>query len=687
MSDAAGDTLNLDVNVNLGIEPVQEGIFASEEDEKAVTTYLTTEINAVLEGKERSNLVAKWQKWRRIAEGRPEQEKKTFPWDNASNLTVPITMNSTHGLFANLKSTFGNREEPWKVTDIKGNSEQARVASLVLNTMAKSRDHLNLDQVSNTIFYDLARMGTQFVKVPWVTDAVAFKRKDISGATQNVLRVRRNSPTVVPIRLENLLTRPYWYDIQRAPWVADAVFLWEHEMLQRKQQGIYLPDMVDKVIASGFDDVDENMSDSLQRAGIEVSGETGFYMICETYVFWDADGDGIPEDLIVWFHPKSGVILRVEYNDLSVRPLVRIPFINIPYQLYGMGTGWLSESMQDEIDALHNLRIDSSTLAAYQMLKRRRGSGGPSIDRDEIRPLKIWDVDEMDDLEVMKFPEPGYGLVQAELLAKEYNDRANQLPDSAMGFENRAIGTRATFKGQQFGAQQSARISNALSEHVEEGWGEIGQIAMFQLVRNSEKAKISIMPMLSEKDQVIFQEILDLNVEDIPTLFSFRVSTVDPTDSDEAKIQQKMTLFEIYSAYAEKMFQAVQIMEGPQMSPKMKELAAEFFVGGTELMTSIFTYFDEKSPGTYLPYIEDIKLMLEYLEEQKEAKLGPAIRERSGQLESGRGSATGGDAGLERLANPSTSAAQPTPEQATEGIEGSAGASRGISGAGGAGGV
>lgn len=668
MSD---ESFDLDANVNLGVEPVEDGMFASEEDKEGLVRYLREEHESVSGGEERGALEQKWIEWRRKSEGRPEQETKSYPWENASNVVVPITMNATHGIFAMLKNIFGNREKFWKVEDTKGNAEHGRVLSDTLNFLANSKDHLDLRSANNTIFYDVARMGTQFVKVPWITDSVTFKRRR-AGSVETVTRTRRNSPAVIPIRLEDFLTRPYWYDIQRAPWIAHRIWLMEHELLQRAQQMIYDPEAVEEVIAHGAGELDASSEAALRRQGIEASGDdVGMYEIDEMYVYFDIDGDGIPEDVIVWLHPDSGAVLRVDYNDLSVRPFVRIPYIHLPYQLYGLGTGWLSESMQDEIDALHNMRVDGTKLAMLQMYIRRKGSGGLSTNAENFEPLHVIDVDDTSDFQPIKFPGPGYESIQAEMLAKEYNDRANQIPDAQMGFENKAIGTRATAKGTMFLAGQSDRVSSALIENIEEAEAEIGQLLAFQLVRNAEKTRASVLPMLSEGDQEVLNEVLELDVEDIPTVFSFRVQTTDASDAAEAQIEQKMTLFNLYTMYGERMFQTVQIMESPQATPKMKELAAEFFVGGTKFMEEIFRHFKEKSADSYLPFYKDIELMMKQMDMMKEKQLGEVKRQTRQPIEGRSGSGEGyvGQPGMGGLPATGAPAGQGTesPGSASEG--------------------
>ena len=653
MSDATN--VNTDIYVNLGVEPIQEGLLGSDEDQKEIIEYLSGEVEDVLGGKERERMVKKWSTWRRISEGRSAEDEKDYPWPGASNITVPLTMTDTHGLYSLLKATYSDRSPFFTVESPSEDHEHARVLQAALEAMSESRSHMDLRRMTNPIFYDLIRLGTQFVKVPWMLDGYTFKRTGDAG-TETVTRVRRNGPAVIPIRIDDLLARPYWTDVQTMPWVGHYVHKFTYELQQDAQKGIYDSEAVEKVLAAAPTEWSEARLEEMARRGIDPSSaDIDVRSIAETYLFWDLDGDGIPEDVKIWFHPETKTVLRVEYNDLGMRDIIRIPYINIPGQLYAIGTGWICEPLQEEMDALHNMRINAEHLHSLQMYATKTGSKLKG--KMEFRPLKRFEFDNPnEDFRIIQFPGIGYENIQAEMLAREYANRATGASDYMMGFENKAIGTRSTLGGTEFLAAQGNRLFDAIAENVEEGMGEIGQVATFQLVRNKIAAKMSVMPLLPEKDWGLFEDILNVNVEDIPSKFNFRVKTTDSEKTEEMRTQQKMALFNLYSMYAEKMFQLAPILYGQnsQVPPQMKELGFTFFAGATKLMEDIFKHFDTRQTDDYLPYVEDINLLLDQVRELKEAQVGN-VRANSrpdGGLSGGGGSPPGGAPQQSGMAGP-----------------------------------
>jgi len=600
----------------------------TEEQEQEILEYLRFEFEDVETGTNRDKFLRKVRKWRRQRQAMPEKEEKNYPWEKASNVTVPLAMTNANGNFATIKNNFSRRRPFWSVlTDIQEKKKQAEALENLLEKLVDSARHMNLRKKNNVILYDTVSLGTAFVKIPWTIEEWNFKRRE-NGELKTVSKKVKNTPDVIPIRIEDLLTRAEWGDdLQRAPWVAHKIYLRKHELLQRQAKGIY--ENVDVILEGETAKLDEGREESLKRIGINYSQEgLSEYTIYETYLFWDVDGDGIPEDIIIWLEPTTGTFLRVEYNDLGVRPIVRIPYFQIPGELYAMGTGWMVEGLQDEIDTLHNMRIDGTHISMLQMFVSRRGSGiGPD---EEFRPLKHIQVDDpQEDFIPVKFPDIGYGTLQAELMAKEYADRATGSTDAMMGFESRAAGTRATSSGTMFLAQQGSKIFAAISESIEDAYSEIGQIVAFQLIRNKDLILEDLPNLVKEEYVEPLKEVLNMNVEDIPTTFQFRVQTTDIQKTEDARRQNILTLFQLYTSGGEKLIQLAMTLfnQQAQIPQEVRASMTKFYIGGTKLLDQIMEFFGEDDRRDFLPYIKDLELMMDAIENMKDQQVSQARKQ------------------------------------------------------------
>jgi hypothetical protein len=659
------DEIEFDVE---GEEPEEEFVveeILDEEDRAYVMDYLTAEIKEIEEGGEQESLLKDLAKWRRQREARPEQEVKDYPWPNASNVVTPLSMMNTNGIYALLKSSFSVRKPFWTVEgSTRAFHEQAKAAEALLDALAESPYHLDLRKVNNTLLYELASIGTQVAKVPWLIDKRIFKRRAPGGAYETVTQTVKDSPAVIPVKREDFLIHSYWADIQRAPWVAHRVHLMEHELMQKQALGIY--ENVEDVLLHE-EDVDPQRAEGLSRAGVNPSATsaTKTYDIYEVYMFYDVDDDGIPEDLIVWIHPESGVVLRTEFNDLGVRPFVRLPYLNRPFEFNAIGVGWMSEHLQDEIDALHNMRIDGTHIASLQMYVTRRGGGLAA--GETFRPLKNIQVDApREDFVPVTFPDISPSTVQAEMMAKEYADRATGASDAMMGFENPATSSRTTATGTMFLAQQGSKMFNAIQENVEDGFSEMGMLVLYQVIRNAERAE-GLRNLIPEDLQPALDSLLETPLEEIPNRFRFRVQTTEPEKTEDAKRQNVLTLTQLYSVYIDKLLQMAQMMESQEVPPKMKEAVTNFYVGLTKLMGKTLDNFGEVEHEDYLPYVKDIEMMLEHLQTMKDSQVKAVqdVRENGAGV---RPSAPGGPGGGGAVRRPGMAAAEGgAPPQAAPG--------------------
>lgn len=609
-------------------------VIQNEEDENRIMNYLQEEILDVLEGDVRSGLMDKVQKWRRQREAVPESESKNFPWEGASNVEVPLAMMTTNSIHALLRNSFNERDPFWMVeTSTKDlvTKQESEAISVYLDALCDSPAHVNLRPKISEMLYELVSLGTQFVKIPWIIDRWRTKSAGASGVTEETDKIVRNCPGVIPIKFENFITQPYWDNLQRAPWCGQIIYLMEHELKQRAANGIY--ENVENVLAFGTSDMPKEREEILDRMGIALgtSDKSKMYAIMEIYLYEDIDGDGYPEDIVVWIHPETGTFLRSELNDLGMRPYVRIPYFNRPGELYGIGVGWIVERLQDEVSALHNMRIDGTMLSMLQMYVTSEDA--QLGNEEDWRPLKHITVpDASRDFQAIKFPDISPGTIQAEYVTKEYADRATGATDAMMGFESFAGSSRRTASGTQFLAQQNMRTLQPIVDSIESALGEVGQIMTYQLVRNSDLLG-DTFGLVGPEYHGPLKRVLERDLSEIPANFIFRVKTTSAEQTEDAKRQSKLTLVQLYVQYGQQIFSMLPMIYGQQQSvpPEIKAVAAKFFVGATQMMDEIFKFFGEERSDKYLPYVRDIGMMLEAMDMQKDLNVSAQRGAQNGQ--------------------------------------------------------
>lgn len=567
------DTVEIQVE---GDAPFAADQILDEEQMAYVSSFLRGEIEEVLDGNDRTAFLAKLQKWRRMARVEPEQAEKSYPWQKASNVVTPLMAQKVNTVFAKLIAMFSTKRPFW---DIEVDEHEllviANALSRYFNYLTTAPFHLNLDNVNRSMFYDLVLLGTQVVKVPWL-----YEEWQIKTAEGDQTRVMHNGPSVVPLRLEDFLMRSYYDDLQRAPWVGNLVWLTEAELKQRQAMGIY--QNVEAILGAFETELEDNWADELERRGLSSqlatgSGETRLFPIFEGYMFFDADKNGVPEDIKVWMEPKTGTILRTEHNLLGVRDYSVLTYFKVPRQVYGVGLGHLLEGLQDENDFYHNHRADNLHFSLLPMFKRRRGS--MQVKKDELHPGKIIDLDDPNDLVPFVVPDLTGSTYQAEMLVRDYADRVSGANDPMSGFADPVMKSGADVSSTMFLAQQGNSILNAIYEGIENSYGEIGQLILMQLVANKDRVDLS---MMSEQDAALIQQVLMLPLETLPTTFRFKVKTTDLDRNEEAKTQQLQQATQLYTLYGQQMMQLLPMLNNPQVPPHIQQFSMQLFVGATK---------------------------------------------------------------------------------------------------------
>lgn len=578
-------------------------VFRSEEDRKEFVDYMLEEI--ALAEAERDPKLRDFKRYREQRMAVPDRKKRNWPWPKASNICTPLALINTNGTFGSLKSTFGLTDPRVTVkSQLNAMEKPLKAFNKLLNLYVKSTKRININEVDNTMLYDCGSLGTQFVRVTWDKDVFRLKRK-VEG--DNVIEkdiVRRNSPAIIPYRIEDVLTRIHFTNVHNAPWILTYSYLHEHELMQRQARNIFngVKEMIEQFALLN--------NDAKQSENIAMGfspTEDGTYQILEINAFWDTDGDGVYEDIKVWMEKATGKVLREEFNELGRRDIVRLPYIHIPYSVYALGVGAIVDHMQQEADTLHNLRINQQIMALAPMIKRKTGSG--KVGDQTVRPGGTFWVDDMNDLDEFRTHDFSNMAFESEFIVREYAGQATSINNSMLGLPDVYAKTRGTSSGYMFQAQQSVRqFTSSVVENIKTGYSEIFNLVVLQMIMHRDDLDYGLI----EQDEAeMVRTILSVNPEDFTTTFNCEVNITEQTETDEAKKQARIMLIQFYTQYGQQLIQLSMLLENPQIPPKTKEFAARLITGATKILDEILEDFDKRDERGYLPFVADLELMLQ----------------------------------------------------------------------------
>ncbi|MCK4827632.1 hypothetical protein KA005_68525, partial [bacterium] len=408
-------------------------IFQTEDIKEALMNYISTEVEEVTSDAGRTVRMQRNTIIKRQRLARPESETKSFPWDKASNVSPPLALQKTNAVVTRIMNKLMGKDPLIQYEGETPYKKHAEAITGFVQKLIESPYAIDLYAKLWTIVYETVSLGTEFVKVPFSTKRMKFKRISAEGGEEQVDQITKASPDVIHIPMEDFLTRPHWTDIETAPWVGVRYYKFRHELEALAAQGYY--SNVDQIITE-TGNLDVHKQDAQRLLGVEESGggsETNdLYEVFECNVFWDADGDGYAEDIIVHFEKNTKTLLRAEYNELGVRDYRRLPHVDIPGSLYGLGGGDIMIPLQDEAEALHNMRNDATQLAILPIVITSESSSFGA--KQELYPGKFIKTPvPREDVIINKFPNVGPDALQAENYVKAYADEATGASDALNG--------------------------------------------------------------------------------------------------------------------------------------------------------------------------------------------------------------------------------------------------------------
>src|SRR3990167_9398927 len=167
-------------------------------------------------------------------------------------------------------------------------------------------------------------------------------------------------------------------DAQRIPWCQQRLWLDEAALRRKVRLGVFDQDAVEALIRGQNPSGDEGQLDSTAvregRAaaeGVEAFGASNVradeYEVLEDYRRWDLDDDGWDEEVVFWVAPRlPDRVLGWDYLDNLYahgrRPFRFGRYLALPGRFYPVSFPELVRDLQDEINTIHNQRVDSGTV-------------------------------------------------------------------------------------------------------------------------------------------------------------------------------------------------------------------------------------------------------------------------------------------------------------------------------------
>lgn len=336
-------------------------------------------------------------------------------FEGAHNVHIPSTFSAIKAMHARIyqavmgiKPAFSLKPRTKVPETFKEDKEE--LLNWVIESYANKGDGWD-----DTIDYDIWNFvgdGTSITKQYWLKDVRKF-----SDVEENIKypiqlddegypiteekeiekeEVLYDCPIVENVKLEDLyIIGRKATDTDNADMVVHSQQYTKSDLIKMAKLGFFFQDQVDEVLkqepminnpspnrmntaAKQLDDFTTGLNKLGSIAGAKM------YNIYESYLRYDIDDDGIDEELVVWVEDRSKRVIRVTFLE-RVGPGQKRPFVVkkfIPQSgPYGKGLGEILYGLNNELDYIHNQRLDYGTLQNLPFFFYRAASG--------LNPVKL----------------------------------------------------------------------------------------------------------------------------------------------------------------------------------------------------------------------------------------------------------------------------------------------------------
>lgn len=427
------------------VELVPPEIEVSDAELDRLAMYLQSEISFARN--ERYDEIDKFRRLRRKILNKFPDWPKDWPIANASQITIPVIELTADTLTSRVFQTV-MAADPLAAVRTKNDAYSDFAVAYEEFLGMYSVEKLDMEDVLDNAVTEAINLGTAVVEVTTLRDRrMVYKYDPISKRYTKEKKDIFNGPKVYHFPIEDFWIRVGYQNIQTAPWCGKELRLTWSQVKDMAFAGEFNPASLKRLYNKVQNESDRNESLKDQdKQELQEPHDLQEFRIFELSVRWDADGDGLDEEILVYYHWESNTILRRKFNTFrnGRRPWIVFRNKRIPHRFYGRGVAEMLEQLQDEISTIHNQRIDNATIANLQIIlvtKLIRGlSPGDRLWTGKI--VKVTDVAK--DVGTLRLGEIYPNTVNNENISRSYARELSGIGETATGQAQPVSRTTAT---------------------------------------------------------------------------------------------------------------------------------------------------------------------------------------------------------------------------------------------------
>lgn len=575
----------------------------SADKQKKIVDWLSDEIGSVL--KSRGDLEAQWILWNKQFEAKPDSDVKNFPFERASNIVAPVQSTIVNTFVAREYNTLFGVRPLWTV---RAQSKQWTDHALPTQQLLEFSQRRELKFPVNCIewLYDIANMGTGFIKLPWVIETKKGKQYDGEGNIVPYEYSVSDGPRFIPIPIKDLIFPPdSIQDLQLTPWLAHRFRLRYPTLLAREKAGIYIN--IEK-ISKYFTEQADRLTEEQERIEYLMRMENiEEYELFEVWCDYDYDNDGVQEACVLTISIDGSALIRPILNPYShhLRPFDRATLFPRAHRIYGIGYGQKLQRLQEAMTTAVNQAIDNNTISNTKCFKAKRGKGIKP--NQKLYTGKFFMLDDLNDLDVFDLGTLNPHITTIVNFLQNFIERDSAVSDYNMGRESSVVGSGATATSTLALIQEGTKIFDFLLNNIRNPLTRVAY--MLQSMYAQFKPTGVTFPLLGEEDAALVEQTWTVPPSSVGCL-QFDLTASSAYVNETVERESWRMLFDLVVGFYSKIVEVSQIVFDPAAPPQLKMLLGKMAASGQLIMERLLGHWNNKDADRLIISKEEIAQMI-----------------------------------------------------------------------------
>jgi hypothetical protein len=571
-----------------------------------VKGYLHERIEALTAGS-KNLFQTKLPEWRRLYEARPLERNRQFPFENASNLVVPIIGIHCDTLHARIMASLW-KTKPLFYSKLFGMYDkdmdpvrQAWEDFLVFE--ASEPEELNLYETESEWIAEIVRYGTSTLKIPNTQRYEDYFQPAGNGASVKDGNFFRKTvydgPCPQKLAYQDFLIPENISRWQHADIKIHIARLTHGDLMQRKMFGVYDEKAVEAIESQPDRTSPDYVVKQRQEDADARTSSQGYreWDVHECWFSWrTTNGDYTPK-VILWYHFKSNTLMRAVYDFYPDQPFVMGRLLYRDDSVRGYGLCETLGGFQEELSVIHNQRRDNQTVANTKVW--RVDPNSKLHEGYKVYPGAMLPADE-GEIEALQQGEVSQLSIEEENLSLDLAERRSGVspPMQGMGAGS-AQGKRGIYSaaGTLSLLQEGNRRTDSTIADIRYAHARLGQILSRQYAFLGLDAKK--LKFFGTQEELIREAASSVKSGKL----GISITASSASVNKEIEKQNDLMLTQIINKHYQSIGQLIQSIQSVQSSPAIKDYFQHVIDASNKLMRGILRNFDRDDSEILIPEV------------------------------------------------------------------------------------